>query len=175
MKFVSTPHKADPKEPTKQKMDSAIYLKQTAPTATGSAKWSCVELSFEFKAAATAHDPFDDTEETGFPTANDRAHSLGQIMSYAKLVFDRQHHTHHFTVIILGTMARIVRWDRSGVLYTEKFDYTKETTLAKFLYCYTRLDTTERGHDPSAVPITSSSPPSSAPTGSASRSARPPR
>lgn len=157
MKLINIQDKVDSEESTREKTYSAIYS-EYAQTATRSANRSRVELSFQLQDTANVDDPFDCIENNEFRTANDRAHSLGQIMSYAKLVFDRQHRTHHFTVIILGTMARIVRWDRSGVLYTEKFDYTKETTLAKFLYCYTRLDATERGYDPSAVPITSSSP-----------------
>ena len=157
MKLINivTAHEADPDEPIRGKVDSAIYLKEYAPTATGSVNWSRVELSFEFHDMTDADDPFDDAEDGDFCGANSRKNNLDRIVSSAKLVFDHQHRTHHFTVVILGTMARIVRWDRSGVLYTEKFNYKKETTLAKFLYCYTRLDVTQRGHDPSAVPITS--------------------
>ena len=158
MKLVNTRHKANLEERTREKMHSAIYLEKYAPTATGSVNWSRVELSFEFHDMTEADDPFDDIEDGDFRAANSRKRNFDRIMSSAKLVFDHQHRTHHYTVVILGTMARIVRWDRSGALYTERFNYKTETTLAKFLYCYTRLDAIDRGYDPSAVPIAASSP-----------------
>ena len=153
MIFVPTPTKADRNEPTKQKMDAALYPTRHAPNDGRGADWSRVELSFEFK--NHTDDPFDETFPGNDPADSEhRASNLDLILSHAKLVFDHQHRTHHFTVIIFGRMARIVRWDRAGALITEKFDYKKEPhILGKFLFCYSRSDAVARGHDPTAVRV----------------------
>ena len=51
-------------------------------------------------------------------------------------------------------MARIVRWDRSGVFVTHKFDYTREPLkLARFLWRFAHLTDAQRGRDPTATPV----------------------
>ena len=144
-------------------MDAALYPKAHAPriyeSENARANWGRVELSFEFKHEAS-QDPVDDTSNTAdgdgyYPLGSDaRAEVLGQIMSYAQLVFDHQPRTHHFTVVVMNDHARIFRWDRAGVVFTEKFNYKEHPhILGKFLYCFSRLDDTARGHDPTAVRV----------------------
>ncbi|KAI0770656.1 hypothetical protein C8Q74DRAFT_1276729, partial [Fomes fomentarius] len=147
--FALTPHKPDPTDLSRQKMDCAMYRKGSPPPTTGRADWAKVELSIEMKPDEKLDDPFDDTRLPHYPYESDkRKHNLGQMLTYATLVFDRQHRTHHFTVIIFGSMARLVRWDRSGLVFTEKFNYkTEPHKLGKFLWCYARMTPSERGHD----------------------------
>ncbi|KAI0770685.1 hypothetical protein C8Q74DRAFT_1202236 [Fomes fomentarius] len=155
--LVSTTSKPDPTDETGQKMDSAMYRKGHSPPSNGQTDWSKVELSCELKATDVKDDPFDDSKghKTYFPASSDkRRRNLGQIMSYATLVFDRQHRTHHFTVVILGSMARLIRWDRSGLVFTEKFNYrTEPHKLGRFLWCFSRLTPAQRGHDPTVTPV----------------------
>ncbi|KAL6298854.1 hypothetical protein BKA93DRAFT_830349 [Sparassis latifolia] len=42
----------------------------------------------------------------------------GQIISYVKMMFSRQHRCFVFTVLILGDCARIIRWDHAGAIVT---------------------------------------------------------
>ena len=74
-----------------------------------------------------AGDPDDDDDTPESQPAADR--HLGQIQSYSPLVFDKQHRTHHFTVLFFGDMARIIRWDRSGTVVTEKFNYKTDSAI----------------------------------------------
>ncbi|KAL7277771.1 LOW QUALITY PROTEIN: hypothetical protein ACG7TL_008714 [Trametes sanguinea] len=149
---VSTPHKADPNVQSKQKIDGGIYRRNDAPH--DSTRWSSIELSIECKTEPTQLDPFEDNSSGPEPRSIRRQDVLGQIMCYSVLVFDNQHRTHHFTLLILGSMARIIRWDRSGLLVTHKFDYTEEPwRLLQFLWRFSRMTPAQRGHDPTAERI----------------------
>ncbi|CDO77506.1 hypothetical protein BN946_scf184912.g5 [Trametes cinnabarina] len=149
---VSAPHKGDGTVASNQKIDGGLYLRGNAPQ--DSTSWSSIELSIECKIDATKQDPFDDKTKNPEASAITRKDVRGQIMCYAVLVFDNQHRVHHFTLLILGAMARLVRWDRSGVLVTHKFDYTKEPEkLAQFLWRFGRMTPAQRGHDTTAVRV----------------------
>ncbi|KAI0628960.1 hypothetical protein C8Q77DRAFT_1143806 [Trametes polyzona] len=75
-------------------------------------------------------------------------------MSYAALVFDNQHRTHQFSLILFGTMARLARWDRAGVIFSEAFDYVKDPThIARFLWRYVRMTPEQQGHDTTATKV----------------------
>jgi len=53
----------------------------------------------------------------------DRITALGQNAHYAHTIQTRQFRTCVFSLSISGSKARILRWERSGVLVTEAFDY----------------------------------------------------
>ncbi|OSD00249.1 hypothetical protein PYCCODRAFT_1469576 [Trametes coccinea BRFM310] len=149
---VSTPNKGDGNVASNQKIDGGLYPRAEAPQ--DSTRWSSIELSIECKTEPTQQDPFDDGSAWPEPSSIMRKDVLGQIMCYAVLVFDNQHRTHHFTLLLLGAMARIIRWDRSGLLATHKFDYTKKPQyLALFLWRFGRLTPEQRGHDSTAERI----------------------
>ena len=124
------------------------------PEDTGRTDWAKVELSVEVKLTDVPDDSSEDISPH-YPTDSEtRKENLSQIMTYAVIVFNRQQRTHHFTVIIIGSMARLVRWNRSGLVFTEKFDYKREPhKLGKFLWCFTRLSPSQRGHDSTVVPV----------------------
>ncbi|KAJ3002583.1 hypothetical protein NUW54_g5770 [Trametes sanguinea] len=146
---VSTPNKGDGDVVSKQKIDGGLYPRHDAPP--DCTRWSLIELSIECKTESTQQDPLDDDSASPAAEAATRKDVLGQIMCYSVLVFDNQHRTHHFTLLILGPMARIIRWDRSGLLATNKFDYTKHPEyLARFLWRFGRMTPEQRGHDPTA-------------------------
>ncbi|KAI0767096.1 hypothetical protein C8Q74DRAFT_1369944 [Fomes fomentarius] len=153
-KFVVTPRNPDPVDKTHQRDDVAMYLSAEVPSATGHTKWSSIELSVEIKPEPVQDDPFDESAPDYQPAALKRQEVLGQLQSYAALIFDKQHRTHHFSIIFFGTMARIIRWDRSGIIFTEKFNYKQNSALlGRFLWRFARLSRDKRGHDPTAVPV----------------------
>ncbi|TFK79591.1 hypothetical protein K466DRAFT_592319 [Polyporus arcularius HHB13444] len=77
-------------------------------------------------------------------------------MSYAALIFTKQHRAHLFTVVLFGEMARIIRWDHSGVVVTKKFNYFSEPVkLGRFLWRLCHLSATQRGHDPTVASVRS--------------------
>ncbi|EJF57410.1 hypothetical protein DICSQDRAFT_69542, partial [Dichomitus squalens LYAD-421 SS1] len=162
-KFVAHPHKPDKTEHTKQSVDMGMYPADNVPEAENNAiypgvDWSYLELPMECKTSSTEQDPFDE-ERGGEPVGEKRKDVLGQILSYAELVFQRQQRMFFFMVIFLGDYARIARFDHSGVFATHKFEYKiKNSPLVNFLYGYSRLPAVERGHDPTATRILSTDP-----------------
>ena len=76
--------------------------------------------------------------EEGFEHQIDAAVSArGQISSYALHQFQHQECTSVISVVLFETEARLLRFDHSGVVVTERFDYTKGSTFTEFLW---RLD-----------------------------------
>ena len=116
--------------------------------------WSRLELSIECKAHWIEQDPFDPDSQDDEPTAAKRQAALGQILSYAELVFRHQQRTWHFMVVLLGDYARIVRFDHSSIFATTKFNYKTHThMLGEFLWRFSRQTPVMRGHDPTAKRI----------------------
>ncbi|OSD00271.1 hypothetical protein PYCCODRAFT_1414665 [Trametes coccinea BRFM310] len=149
---VSTPNKGLSDVASMQKINSGLYRRDDAPF--DSTRWSSIELSIECKIEHTQQDPLDDSGVAPEAWSIKRRDVLGQVMCYAVLVFDNQQRTHHFTLLLLGPMARIMRWDRSGLSATNKFDYTKKPEyLAQFLWRFGRMTPEQRGHDPTAQRI----------------------
>lgn len=116
--------------------------------------WSFVEICIECKTEPENLDPFDEGEDDKEPTSKDRKGVLGQILSYAEFVLTRQQRTCVFMILLLGDLCRLVRFDRSGAIASQKFNYkTNGGDLIEFLWRYARCDAATRGHDPSAERI----------------------
>ncbi|RDB15281.1 hypothetical protein Hypma_004796 [Hypsizygus marmoreus] len=117
-----------------------------------------LEVHFKFKSKDIS-DPFDDPppdimpEERlkwQFAPRTDRArYGRSQLASYVNEWCTLQHRVHAFSVFIAGTFARFIRWDRSGAVVSEKFDFKKTSQpLVDFLWRFARLDSdTLRGRD----------------------------
>ncbi|KAH9947387.1 hypothetical protein B0H21DRAFT_739347 [Amylocystis lapponica] len=151
---VSTQFKYDPSDPSKQKVDCGLYLKEDAPT-DGRTKWSTQRLFIEFKKDSNTGDPFNDKKAAlgHFEATSQKGiYNRGQLISYASDLFLRQQRLHAFSVIILGFCARIIRWDRSGAIVTEKFNYVEEPgKLGEFFHRFSQLSNIDQGYDPTAT------------------------
>ncbi|KAI0629397.1 hypothetical protein C8Q77DRAFT_285190 [Trametes polyzona] len=158
---VATPHKPDYSAHSKEKVGGGLYSRSLAPSAEHRTKWSDIELMIECKVHDTQDDPFeDDTTKAGAPEplSNQRRDVLGQIMGYVRLIFDYQQRTHVFALVLFGRMARITRWDRSGIIVTKKFNYVQEPAkLARFLWRFARMSPVQRGHDITATRVSEDS------------------
>ncbi|KAI0333047.1 hypothetical protein GY45DRAFT_376152 [Cubamyces sp. BRFM 1775] len=153
---ISNAYAADPNEKSKQVVDAGIYRRSDAPSVGKKTGWGYMELSIECKTEDVQQDPFDEKNPSGShqPRSDIRKEVLGQIMCYSVLVFDHQRRVHHFTLIIFGKNARLVRWDRSGVVATRAFDYVaKPEMLGRFIWRFGRMSPEQRGHDPTATRI----------------------
>ncbi len=156
--MVVTANRTDPTDKTKQRADLALYPTYAAPGPTEPPKWSAVEVFIECKPEHTQDDPFDDDAEGFRPSGERRQGNLGQIMSYASLVFEHQHREHQYSVVLLGEMARIVRWDHSGVVATEKFNYQQAPNmLGRFFWRLCHMSAAKRGHDTTVQQVDSDS------------------
>ncbi|PIL33408.1 hypothetical protein GSI_04030 [Ganoderma sinense ZZ0214-1] len=167
MTFVTTGYKPDKNDDSKQTIDCGMYAAKLAPqeeyTESGEESrrmvWALIELLIECKLDGVGQDPFDDSTEGGEVTAEKRREVLGQILSYVELAFKYQQREAVFMVLFLGKYARVVRFDRSGIIASEKVDYKKDGEgLTEFLVRYARLGLAKRGHDPTAFRISPADP-----------------
>lgn len=167
--FVWNPYCSDPKDPTKQAVDCGLYLADFAPALSDKAtdssdvqnrriNWSRIDLPIECKSDIDA-DPLDDTRADCQAQSSTGQATLGQILSYAEIIFQHQHRQFIFMVLLLGDYARIVRFDHSGLCATKRFNYkTDGRKLAAFYRAYMSLGDAQRGYDPSATRLDPESP-----------------
>jgi hypothetical protein len=66
-------------------------------------------------------------------------------------IFLRQHRTHVFSLYVYRRFARILRWDRAGIIVTEPINVvTEPQKLLTFIYRYAKLSREAQGYDTSA-------------------------
>ncbi|KAI0645208.1 hypothetical protein C8Q79DRAFT_927438 [Trametes meyenii] len=154
-RFVVTLHHVDPKVSSGlHGVNGGMYPDDEYPKDGQHTNWSRIELLIECKTGDMTGDPFDDGMENGEPNSDERRKVLGQIMSYACRVFEKQHRMFQFTLMVMGSSARIIRWDRSGVVATKKFNYMEEPEkLVGFIWVLARLPARERGIDPTVIRV----------------------
>jgi hypothetical protein len=126
------------------KPDISIYRNglRTASLKTDS---SLAEFFIEFK-WSTGDNPFCD----GMPFLSDSktaSDTLGQITAYAAVQLAAQFRTHVFSVFIFRDTARLLRWDRSGTIVSEAFQYNVSDQLAEFFRRYSHASDVVRGVD----------------------------
>lgn len=74
----------------------------------------------------------------------------GQLAHYAGELFNHQHRTHAFQILVMGDCARFLYCDRAGVVVGERFNYVKKPEiLAEFLWSYNHMSPARRGWDTS--------------------------
>lgn len=74
------------------------------------------------------------------------------LTSHAHAQLARQHRTALFQLLLCGDYARLLRWDRSGAVVTERFNYIdKPELLAEFFWRFAHLSDVQRGWDPTAT------------------------
>ena len=99
-------------------------------------------------------DPFEEVPTNkGFLCDSERARqTLGQVTSYATAHLAAQFRTHVFSILLFHKSARIMRWDRAGVIVSERIPLDK-SELAQFFWRFSNADAMERGHDPTVTPF----------------------
>ncbi|KAI0319061.1 hypothetical protein OF83DRAFT_1241157 [Amylostereum chailletii] len=72
-----------------------------------------------------------------------------RLCSWAHTQFKHQSRIFAFSVVLFDKWARLVRWDRSGAVVTERFIWSgTEGPLAEFFRRFDDMSEEERGHDP---------------------------
>ncbi|KAF9268609.1 hypothetical protein L218DRAFT_891932 [Marasmius fiardii PR-910] len=145
---LNLPPPAKPRgRPKKAKLDPPQSEKQDTPPPEGASNLTEVEVIVEVK-AADLDDPFRDTG--GFePLKGQGRDTRGQITMYATAHLGHQHRTHCFSVMIVGTYARLIRWDRAGAIVTSRFNYVRKRWLTGFFRVYGSAAPEVRGWDTS--------------------------
>ncbi|KAK0467192.1 uncharacterized protein EV420DRAFT_1636220 [Desarmillaria tabescens] len=110
-------------------------------------QFSRMETHVELKLAAM-NDAFSD--EGALESSSELGHDIqGQLVSYINAQLGSQHHTHPFTVFICASKARLLRWDRTGVIVTRAFPYDsgESTYLQEFFWRFSHAGNVTRGWD----------------------------
>ena len=135
----------------KQKVDAAFYHSAHAPT-DRTQRWPDQVIPVEFKRDESSLDPWDDSKDNISSEANDRKRGRGQCISYSELLFAIQHRVALFMLVIVGTRARFVRWDRSGTVVTRAFDYVEDWEfMCDILWRISLCNDAQLGLDPTAT------------------------
>lgn len=121
--------------------------------------WAWIVCCLEIK-RYPSQDPFDDQnlsrpipDSGAAPHLRDNPNAeraRTQLAQYAAEVFARQHRVFVYTPIIIGKYARLIRWDRSGAVVSEAFNYIKNPApLFNFFYRLARASPRDQGYDTS--------------------------
>ncbi|KAI9059517.1 hypothetical protein FKP32DRAFT_1606062 [Trametes sanguinea] len=74
--------------------------------------------------------------------------ALGQNAAYAIEIFARQHRGFLLSVSVSGRNARLIRWDRAGLIVSQAFEYTTfPQYLCEFFWRFAHLSDAQRGYD----------------------------
>ncbi|KZT17991.1 hypothetical protein NEOLEDRAFT_1143936 [Neolentinus lepideus HHB14362 ss-1] len=102
------------------------------------------------------------TQASGHPTpytlersTNKAIQARGQLVDYANFQWEYQHRAFLFQVIIFKDFARLLRYDRSGVIVSTRFKYQETPYLAQFLSRFNAMSGDQRGKDPTVSIATS--------------------
>lgn len=77
-----------------------------------------------------------------------------QVTSFATELMYRQHRTHLLTFYVTKTFARLMRWDRTGLIVTEPIDLrvpSGRKTFLNFFYWMAQMSLKELGYDETAA------------------------
>ncbi|KAH9174761.1 hypothetical protein EDB89DRAFT_469592 [Lactarius sanguifluus] len=150
LKFFNTTHCIS----ANLKPDIAIYSgtdRNDPRTHSGSQRslnWTAVDLWIENK--NEKDDVFRDLEEMGREATKKsdlKSHIRWTKGAYRFRIFS-------FSVVLFGNTGRLLRWDRSGVIYTEPFNWsTQPDTLFEFLWRLNFLSDVKRGYDTTVTSV----------------------
>ncbi|KAG6835598.1 hypothetical protein H0H93_016636, partial [Arthromyces matolae] len=98
-------------------------------------------------------DPFNDNSPEFLKSSKESKLVLGQITNYAVCHQASEFRTHSFSALIFRTYMRLLRWDRAGVVVTEKLSF-KDPSLHEYFARFSAATPCERGRDATVVPIT---------------------
>ncbi|KAI1788205.1 hypothetical protein LXA43DRAFT_1075889 [Ganoderma leucocontextum] len=153
LKFCECGERPDPStlDPEKQKVDAAFYRAEHAPT-DGRQRWPDQLIPVEFKRDDVGLDPWDDGKDNISTETISRKLVRGQCISYAELLYAIQHRVALFMLVVIGTTARFVRWDRSGTVVTRAFDYVEDWEFfCDILWRISLCTDAQLGLDPTAI------------------------
>ncbi|PPQ77046.1 hypothetical protein CVT25_014863 [Psilocybe cyanescens] len=120
-----------------------------------------VGVMLEFKLDAKVSDPFtDESDAVSFEiiskdSKDPKGQTLGQICAYATAHMANHFRSHVFSVLVFREYARILRWDRAGVVVTEKINFTSDAAqpLAEFFRRYACASSEGRGQDSNTTSV----------------------
>ncbi|KAI0276122.1 kinase-like domain-containing protein, partial [Russula aff. rugulosa BPL654] len=80
--------------------------------------------------------------------------TCGQMITYAAALQHSQFRVFSFGIFLFGEKCRLLRWDRSGVVYTEAFQWrTQPDIFYEFFWRLNFLSPVDRGYDTTVTPV----------------------
>ncbi|KAI0357239.1 hypothetical protein OH77DRAFT_146372 [Trametes cingulata] len=115
--------------------------------------WTHCRLFIAFETSDAACDPWDEhPEKDSEAERSSRAEVRTQLIEHARNVFLHQHRTALLSLFVVGTEFRAVRWDRAGVVLSNKLDYVQDPApLLQFVWHFAQLRDEQQGLDPTAT------------------------
>ncbi|KAI1781793.1 hypothetical protein LXA43DRAFT_607339 [Ganoderma leucocontextum] len=139
-----------PLDPTMHKVDTAFFRNDSdslAPT-DGRQRWPDQIIPMEFKRNEVTLGPWDGDKDNNIGASTI---SPGEIIK-AELLYAIQHRVTLFMLVIIGTTARFVHWDRSGTVVTRPFDYVEDWEFfCDILWRISLCTDAQLGLDPTAT------------------------
>ena len=128
---------------------------------SGTMDYSQIEVVIAAK-ANELHDPFSDLPPLDERPATDNnarveadtsegMKTFGQMTICVAAQMAQQLRPSVFSVVLCGDHARLVRWDRSGAIFTSRFDHKTSGHLERFFTSYGSLGDRSRGVDTSTT------------------------
>ncbi|KAI9451868.1 hypothetical protein BJY52DRAFT_1124850 [Lactarius psammicola] len=142
------------------KPNLCVYAKTHKNRTLDSTSCSLAELFIKIKKSETS-DPFNDDallDTNGklrfVKKSKEAQETIGQILTYVAFQMGSQYRTHTFFILITGMYARLLRWDRSGVIVSEQIEYDKQHHLFSFFELFNTATPSILGWDESVtVPL----------------------
>ena len=164
LKFINTTHRPD--GPYRLTPDISIYSGDIS-AAHGRRRpldWKTVDLLVEnknnsddiFRAVVEieTREENDGISESHVKEAHYAQRICGRLFAYASELHRSQFRVFSFAVVLFGNTGRLLRWDRSGVIYTEAFNWANEPdTLFEFFWRLNFLSDVERGYDTTVTSV----------------------
>jgi len=164
LRFVDTHARGDKKNgyQFEIKPDISVYHESLADAIPAGCNSSLLDMHIEFK-RLSQDDPFlsppagapdqkafvQEAFVQGAFVGSSLTHkdTLGQIGAYAAAQFTSQFCTHCFSLFIVCSTARIIRWEREGAIVTEPISYNVDSSLVEFFSRFSQAPPELRGVD----------------------------
>lgn len=132
---------------------SSLRVSQDCHPYIASVAWAWLIFPIEIKGTSPSAFLFDSQHPTDVLNESEGGRKARtQQANYIAEVLLRQHRTHVFSVHICKRRARLLRWDRAGILYTEPLSIADHPNLLlNFIYRVARLSRDAMGYDTSVT------------------------
>ncbi|KAI0273356.1 hypothetical protein BC834DRAFT_204192 [Gloeopeniophorella convolvens] len=148
----------DPHERFEPEPDVAIFSRSRFCT---EAHWSSAELWLQMRREDDDFflpNEFVETHETILTSHIDLLErdyvECGELIDCMTVVHRVQFRAFSFAVALFGSKARLLRWDRSGIIYTDLFEWVDSDTLFEFFWRFDHLSDADRGYDTTVRSVT---------------------
>ncbi|KAJ8089622.1 hypothetical protein PM082_014880 [Marasmius tenuissimus] len=144
-------------KPTLVKPSISAYHRSSSPPQDTPTVISRVDLFFSLSLNINT-DRFTHDYSPFYPETDEELEMWHQTVVNAGAILATQYRTHCFSIQIVEEYARILRWDRGGVIVSQAFCLWQEPYLAEFLWRYDNASLEDRGYDTAVCYVDEDSP-----------------